>query len=148
MYRIYKGAIIVIICVMFMNFLFTVGIGVYRTIHAFILLAQQGTDAKPGLEIVESLDLFLVGLVFLMVSLGFMKLFYPDFSWFKDFNFPWLKVEDFYQLKQLIWNTLMLTLLVMFAIQLLRTVGDWNWTLLVVPGSVLLFALAAKFMKH
>jgi len=148
MHKIYKGAIIVAICVMFINFLFTVGIGVYKTFHAFMVLADQGTQGKPGLEIVESLDLFLVGLVFLIVSLGFMKLFHPEFSWFKDFNLPWLKVDDFFQLKQLIWNAFLLTLLVTFGIQLLRTIGDWNWTLLVVPGSVLLFALAAKFMKH
>lgn len=133
---------------MFINFLFTVGMGVYKTAHAFMVLVDHGANAKPGLEIVESLDLFLVGLVLLIVSLGFMKLFHPDFSWFKDFNFPWLKVDDFFQLKQLIWNAFLLTLLVTFGIQLLRTIGNWDWPLLVVPGSVFLFALASKFMRH
>jgi uncharacterized membrane protein YqhA len=148
MSRIFKTAIAVISLTMFVNFLFTAAMGVYRSFHAFYVLYNGGPEAKPGIEILESLDLFLVGLVFLILSFGFMKLFYPEFSWFHKINLPWLKVEDFIQLKQLTWNAMLLTLLIIFGAQVIRSNRQLDWTLLIIPVSVALFSISAKFLKH
>jgi uncharacterized membrane protein YqhA len=133
---------------MFANFLFTAGVGVYKTIHAYSILYFDGIAGKPGLEIVESLDLFLVALVFLILSLGFMKLFYPEFSGFNKITLPWLKVEDFFQLKHLTWNAILLTLLITFGTHVLRATGPLEWTMLIIPGAVLLFSASSKMLKH
>jgi len=133
---------------MFANFLFTAGIGVYKTIHAYSILYVDGIAGKPGLEIIESLDLFLVAFLFLILSLGFMKLFFPDFNGFNKISLPWLKVEDFFQLKHLTWNAILLTLLITFGTHVIRSTGPLEWTMLIVPAAVFLFAMSAKMLKH
>jgi uncharacterized membrane protein YqhA len=148
MSRVFKVAITAISLTMFANFLFTAGVGVYRAFHGYFTLYTDGANSKPGLEILESLDLFLVALVFLILSLGFMKLFYPDFKWFSHISLPWLKVEDFVQLKHLTWNAMLLTLLIIFGAQVLRANGQLDWDLLIIPISVVLFSLAGKLLKH
>jgi len=133
---------------MFANFLFATGIGVYKTIHAFIILFHDGINGRPGLEISESLDSFLVALVFLIISLSFLNLFYPEFSWANKINLPWLQIGDFYQLKYLIWNAFLLTLLINFGTHVIRANGKLEWTILIIPVSVLLFSISSKFLKH
>ena len=148
MFKIYKFSIFLIIYTTLISSVIFIGFGVYRFVHALIMLVQIGIDSKPGLEIIESLDAFLIALVFLMVGLGFIKLFYPKLTVFKEFDLPWLKVNDFYDLKHLLWNTILLTLLVTFGIQIIKAKGVLDVNLLIIPAAVLMFALSAKFMKH
>jgi uncharacterized membrane protein YqhA len=148
MSRIFKSTVLVISMTMFANFVFTAGVGVYKTIHAYAILYADGVAGKPGLEIVESLDLFLVAFVFLILSLGFMKMFYPEFKGFHHINLPWLKVDDFYQLKHLTWNAILLTLLITFGTHVIRSTGPLEWTLLIIPASVFLFSMSSKMLKH
>lgn len=148
MAKVYKSTVLIISLTMFSNFLFTAGLGVYKTIHAYSILYSEGIKGKPGLEIVESLDLFLVALVFLILSLGFMKLFYPDFSGFKKLELPWLHINNFYELKNLTWNAILLTLLITFGTHVLRVNGPLDWEILIIPTSVMLFSISSKFLKH
>jgi uncharacterized membrane protein YqhA len=148
MSKVFKITVLIISVTMFANFLFTAGVGVYKSIHAYIILYSEGVDGKPGLELVESLDLFLVALVFLILSLGFMKLFYPDFAGFNKISLPWLKTEDFFQLKHLTWNAMLLTLLITFGTHMLRATGPLEWTMLIIPAAVLLFSISSKMLKH
>ena len=148
MNRILKIAVLIISATMFANFLFTAGVGIYKTIHAYSILYFEGVEGKPGLEIVESLDLFLVALVFLILSLGFMKLFYPDFRGLHTITLPWLKVDDFFQLKHLTWNAILLTLLITFGTHVLRATGPLSWTMLIIPAAVLLFSTSSKMLRH
>lgn len=148
MNKILKIAVFTISATMFANFIFIAGVGIYKTFHAYAIMYFDGIEGKPGLEIVESLDLFLVSLVFLILSLGFMKLFYPDFKGLNQINLPWLKVDDFFQLKHLTWNALLLTLLITFGTHVLRANGPLGWTMLIIPASVLLFSVSSKMLKH
>lgn len=148
MTKVFKSAVVIISLTMFVNFLFATGVGVYRTIHAFMFIYYDGLSERPGLEIAESLDVFLVALVFLIISLSFMKLFYPEFSWFNKIHLPWLQINDFYQLKHLIWSAFLLTLLITFGTQVIRANGNLEWTILIIPASVLLFSISAKLLKH
>ncbi|MGC3944696.1 MAG: YqhA family protein [Chryseolinea sp.] len=148
MERIFKMAIAIIGFTMLVNFLFIVGFGVYKSVHGFQILFTDGAHGKPGLEIVESLDLFLVALVFLILAAGFVKLFYPELGGFKSLEWPWLKINDFTQLKELVWNAFLLTLLITFGTLVLRSDGSFQWTYLVVPVSVLLFSISAKVLRH
>jgi uncharacterized membrane protein YqhA len=148
MNRILQLAVLIVSVTMFANFLFTASVGVYKTFHAYSILFSEGISGKPGLEIVESLDLFLVSLVFLILSIGFMKLFYPQFSGVDKIVLPWLKIDDFFQLKSLTWNAILLTLLITFGTHVLRAAGPLDWTMLIIPASVLLFSISAKMLKH
>lgn len=148
MIKVYKTTILIISMTMFSNFLFTAGIGVFKTIHGYSILYTKGIKGKPGLEIVESLDLFLIALVFLILSLGFLKLFYPDFKGLQKIELAWLSINDFYQLKHLTWNAVLLTLLITFGTHVLRAENKLDWTLLIIPTAVLLFSISSKLLKH
>jgi uncharacterized membrane protein YqhA len=139
------GAVIV---TTFLNSVAFIGVGVYRSYHAYRMLITEGVEGKPGIELINSLDIFLIALVFLIMSLGFSKLFYKDFPLFKSIDLPWLKIDDFFDLKILLWNTVLLSLVVAFAVVAIENEGHWEWTMLVVPAAVLLFSLGAKFIKH
>lgn len=145
---IFKTTVLVISLTMFVNFLFTAGIGVYKTIHAYSILYFDGISGKPGLEILESLDLFLIAFVFLILSLGFMRLFYPDFNGTKKISLAWLKIDDFFQLKHITWNAMLLTLLVTFGTHAIRQTGALEWSMLIIPAAVFLFAMSSKMLKH
>jgi uncharacterized membrane protein YqhA len=145
---IFKTTVLVISLTMFANFLFIAGIGVYKTIHAYSILYVDGIAGKPGLEIVESLDLFLVAFVFLILSLGFMKLFYPELKSFHKIILPWLKVDDFFQLKHLTWSAVLLTLLITFVTHVIRSTGQLEWTMLIIPAAVFLFSMSSKMLKN
>lgn len=147
MNRVFKTAITTISIIIFANFLLIGALGIYRSIHAYIILYKEGMAGKPGLEIVESLDLFLIALVFLILSLSFMKLFRPDLKWF-NIPLPWLRVDDFFQLKHLTWSALLLTLLITFGVQVLRASGTLEWSMLIIPVSVLLFSASAYLLKR
>ena len=45
-----------------------------------IALGQMHTNLRPGLKIVEALDLFLLGYLFFIFSVGFSQLFFPEES--------------------------------------------------------------------
>jgi uncharacterized membrane protein YqhA len=145
--RIIKVSVVIISITLFANFIFTAGVGVYKTIQAYFILFSEGLHGKPGLEIVESLDLFLVAIVFLILSLSFLKLFYPEFKSIQKISLPWLKVEDFFELKHLTWNAILLTLLITFGTHVLRASGPLDWTILIIPASVLLFSISLKMLK-
>ena len=144
-FRIIIGAVIL---TTFLNCVTFIGLGVYRSYHAYSALISEGVAGKPGIEIINSLDTFLIALVFLIMSLGFARLFYPDFPLFTSIELPWLKIEDFFDLKILLWNTVLLSLLVAFAVVAIENEGHWEWTMLVIPAAVLMFSLGAKFIKH
>lgn len=148
MNRVLQLAVLIVSATMFANFLFIACIGVYKTFHAYAILYSDGISGKPGLEIVESLDLFLVSLVFLILSIGFMKLFYPEFRGIDKIQLPWLKIDDFFQLKYLTWNAILLTLLITFGTHVLRATGPLDWTMLIIPASVLLFSISSKMLMH
>jgi uncharacterized membrane protein YqhA len=148
MNKVYKTAITIISLVMFFNFLLTTGIGVYKTAHAVYTLFTVGTEGRPGIEVLESLDLFLVAFVFLILSLSFISLFHPESKLFKGVVLPWLKIDDFFKLKHITWNAILLTLVIIFGTQVMKGTGQTDWNVLVVPIAVLLFAASAKLLKH
>ena len=114
----------------------------------FLILYHEGTAGRPGIEIVESLDLFLVAFVFLIVSLGFVRLFNPESRLFSSIALPWLEVKDFFQLKHLTWDAFLLTLMITFGTQAVRADGHFEWTMLVIPVAVILFSASSKLLKH
>ena len=58
------------------------GLGVYEMGIGIsgILKGLVHTEASPGLVLVQSLDLFLIGFLFLIFSIGFTQLFIPKES--------------------------------------------------------------------
>ncbi len=116
-----------------------------------IFKGEIGTETSPGLKLIESLDLFLIGFLFLIFSIGFSQLFFPKPSRLMrviDTITPdWLKVKDFTELKLILWDTLLTTLVIKFVSDAFLADGVYNWQLTIVPIGILLIALSRFLIK-
>jgi len=63
-----------------------IGVGVYEAIIGTygIFMGELHTFTTPGLQLIESLDMFLIGFLFLIFSIGFSQLFFPKPSILMD----------------------------------------------------------------
>jgi len=140
--------IILIICVFtFFNALVFVGLSVYRSIHAYISIYHGNVEERPGLHLVESLDGFLIAIVFLIFSIGFGKLFIPDMKILENIQLSWLNPKSFSDLKQVLWEAILTTLVVLFSIEIVQDINHLGWNHLIIPGSVVLIAGGLKLLK-
>ena len=125
--------------------------GVYEGVQGTvgILKGQIGTESTPGVKLFNSLDLFLLGFLFLIFSIGFFQLFFPrptKFVAIVDTITPdWLKVENFTQLKLILWDTALTTLVVLFVGEAFKAYGTYTWELIIIPIAIVLIALS-KFL--
>ncbi len=101
--------------------LITLGLGLYKVILAVIALAQ-GLQEKAvktiTLGMVEGVDLFLLGTVFYLISLGLYELFIDE-------NAPlpsWLVIHNLDDLK----NKLVKVVVVVLGVQFLAYVLNWK----------------------
>ncbi len=148
MKTIFKFIIVIpIVCTFLISITF-IGIGIYETFHAIygIIDGQLDREAKPVIRLFQSLDMFLSAFLFLIFSIGFAQLFIPKPS--KIMNIidvitpTWLRVENFKQLKLILWNTFLMTLVALAVGDLFSANGEYDWELALVPVTVLLLALS------
>jgi uncharacterized membrane protein YqhA len=131
------------------------GIGVYEAYTGIVALLQGKlhTEFRPGLVLFEALDMFLIGFLFFVFSIGFAQLFVSDNSKIQKFMNSWtpnwLKVENFTQLKLILWDTVLTTLVVLFAGETFRSLDEtYDWKLLFIPIAVLLIAFSKFLIKR
>ncbi len=66
----------VTVVVTFINSIFFIINGVKHAYHGYVEVFMGDEHGRPGLHFVESLDAFMVSLVFLIFSLGIMRYLY------------------------------------------------------------------------
>jgi uncharacterized membrane protein YqhA len=148
MHKIIKVAVTSIVCLILLNSIVFIGLAIYKSIHAYVLLWQGHLEEKPGVQIAESLDSFMVALFFMIFSLGIAKLFLPKTNFLSDFDLPWLRVDNFSQLKYIMWEMLLTTIFVFYSTKLIINENRLEWNLLIFPGSILMLALAFKLLRQ
>jgi len=132
-----------------LNSLFFLVSGVINSLHGYKIFLQQGIKGEehPGLYLLEGLDLFLVSMVFMIFGLGIMRIFthYND----TDENLPsWIKIESFKELKILLWETILVTLVVFELTEIVTIKQSLKWDSLILPGIILLLTLSLYLMKR
>jgi uncharacterized membrane protein YqhA len=106
--------------------------------------------SRPGLELLHSLDFLLVSLVLMILAFGVAKLFLLDPKTALTLELPsWLRIESISELKVLLWETILTTLLVVS----LSGLSDGlfrklDWTVLLTPIAILLLTLSLYFMRR
>jgi uncharacterized membrane protein YqhA len=145
----YLAAVVVVLAIVHsVMFLF---LGARRSVVSYLhILRAPDVDAgNPGLELLHSLDFFLVSLVLMILALGVAKLFLlPPTLNFSARLPAWLHVETFSDLKFLLWETILTTLLIAALPVLVAGMhGKLDWTALVIPAAVLVLALSLYCMK-
>ncbi|MDN3723542.1 YqhA family protein [Aequorivita sp. SDUM287046] len=130
-----------------------IGLGVYEASLGLIgiLLGEILSEGRPGLKLFQALDLFLIGFLFLIFSIGFLQLFFPKSSkimaHLEGIAPPWLHVENFTQLKLILWDTVLTTLVVLFIGDVFIASGNYNWNLTIIPIAILMISLAKFLIK-
>jgi uncharacterized membrane protein YqhA len=122
--------------------LLTIGFGGYEIVLTiFLIPAGAGDKALKGLvlNLIEGVDLFLLGTAFYLISLGLYELFVNDDAPLP----PWLVIRNLDDLK----NKLLKVLVVVLAVQFLSQVLAWKSgvDILYLGSAVALVVLAVAY---
>ena len=134
------GAILVIDAVVL------VARGVRETWHAYHDYFTGADVERPLLPALEAVDMFFMALAFFIVAVGLVQLFVGDLPWLRTDNLTWLRIESFGQLKLLLWDTFLVTMMVLFVTRLIST-HELDWDLLVLPAAILMLTISSFLLK-
>ncbi len=142
-----RGTIGLICIILVLNAVVLVLRGVMLTYEAYHDLFFQADIERPLLPALEAVDMFFMGLAFIIVAIGLAQLFMSDLALLKNLSFSWLRVESFEDLKLLLWDTFLVTMLVLFVTRLIsaHTIG---WEMLVLPASILMLSIGSFLLKQ
>ncbi len=133
----------------FMSCLYFIGLGAFETVHALGLVFRSmggGEWANPGVILFEALDRFLIAVLFYIFGIGMIRLFMPELI--RDEQLPkWLNVTGIRELKVLLWETTLVTLLVTCVTGLLGRADALTWNALVFPTVIAILALGLFLMR-
>ncbi len=149
MHKLLNVSIVIVVFITFINALFFFGLGIKESIEAYIGIFKNELE-HPGVYLVEALDKFLIGFVFIIFSVGLSELFLTEMSFLKKYDLPWLALKDFNQLKTLLISAVLVALFVAWIpFAPLFSVNDEHltWQALIFPASMLIMAGAARLMR-
>jgi uncharacterized membrane protein YqhA len=148
MEKILRVVILVVVVITFINALVFFGLGVFHSVQTYWnLIRGTAGEHRPGLAMVESMDRFFIGFIFIIFSVGLSKLFLPQSLLFRKLDLPWLAVADFHQLKLLLWSAILTAVLVEWLVATAAKAAYFDWPDLVLPIGIFILAVAAKFVK-
>jgi uncharacterized membrane protein YqhA len=127
----------------------TMGIEIAVRAYWHVLGDVASGWSRPGVELLHSLDFLFVSLVLLVMGLGIVKLFVLNPAEKDPPTLPvWLRIESISQLKVLLWETILTTLVIVALSDLIRGLfTKLDWTALIMPIAIMVLALSLFFMK-
>lgn len=122
--------------------------GVVQSVHGYTIYIKHGVSEEyhPGVYLLNALDMFLVSIVFMIFALGIMKIFTHYHLPGQDLP-AWLKIDSFKELKVLLWETILVTLVVFTLTSLVTIKEKLTWDLLVLPVIILLLTASLYLVK-
>jgi len=144
-----RYVVLLAILTMFINSVFFIIGGTILSFKGYIEFIRNGfipsETYKPGIYIMKGLDGFMLAIIFIIFGLGIARLFL--FNSVSDEEIPsWLRFQDMKGLKVLLWETILVTL-VIYCLQVLLTYKQISVELLIIPGAILLLAVALFFVR-
>jgi uncharacterized membrane protein YqhA len=124
--------------------------GVAECIKGYKVIYQFGfgeSEGRPAVHILQGLDLFLVGLVFMIFALGIMKIF-THYNGDEAGVPNWLKIKSFKELKVLLWETILVTLVVFTLTGIVSHKGALGWETLILPLIILILTMGLFLMRE
>ena len=145
----YLAVVIVILALLHAVAFLVMGAKIAIKAYWHLFDETAAASARPGVELLHSLDFLFVSLVLLVLGLGIAKLFVVNLTEEETAALPsWLRIESITQLKVLLWETILTTLLIVALSDLIRGLfTTLAWSALTIPAAVLLLALSLFFMK-
>lgn len=121
--------------------------GVILTYEAYYAFLTHADVERPLLPALEAVDLFFMALAFIILAIGLAQLFMGEIDMVKNLSISWLRVESFVELKLLLWDTLVVTILVLFVTRLITT-QTFGWDTLVLPSAILMLSIGSFLLKQ
>jgi uncharacterized membrane protein YqhA len=145
----YLAVAIVILSVLHAVAFLVMGARIAFKAYWHVLDETVAAGTRPGVELLHSLDFLFVSLVLLVLGLGIAKLFVVNLTAEESATLPtWLRLESISQLKVLLWETILTTLLIVALSDLIRGLfTKLEWSALTIPAAILLLALSLFFIK-
>lgn len=147
-----RNAALIINIFLIINTLALITLGIFRTFHAVVALAHLErlgqSDYRPGIELAEAIDIFLLSLVFLVFTVGINILFVRHFDQEFISTIPqWMRVRNFSELKFLLMEAIIATSFVIFITAFVKQIESLDWKFLIIPLSILFLAVSLKILK-
>jgi len=129
-------------------------IGIYDIVLSFNHMEKNDSHQIPGLiatGLLKGVDMFLMAIVFFVLSIGILVLFNNEET-LSVLPIPdWLRVKNFVQLKIILWEAILTTLVISSLASLVEK-KSYNIQIdleaFIVPGIILLIAISLHFMKR
>jgi uncharacterized membrane protein YqhA len=140
---------LIVVIFMMLNSLFFIIGGVIESIEGIRIFITHGLDEdkKPGLKLLKGLDLFLISMVFMIFAIGIVRLF-GIYKHDGDDGLPsWLNIGSFKELKVLLWETILVTLVVFTLTSIATDRSGLHWEMLILPGVILILSLSLFLMR-
>jgi uncharacterized membrane protein YqhA len=139
----------VAVVILFLNSAFFIVGGTSFSVKGYIEFTKNGfipnESYNPALYILKGLDAFMLAIIFIIFGLGIARLFL--FNDAPEDQIPsWLRFHEMKGLKVLLWETILVTL-VIYCLQVLLTHKELSLDLLILPGAILLLAIALFFVR-
>src|SRR5215471_3346099 len=126
-------------------------IGIYDFAIVFAHLGEQENIGRlMAIGLLHSVDMFLVAIVFFVLAIGMLILFTNPEATMPKLP-AWLHVKNFMQLKAILWEAILTTLVVAYLAKLAENeIEGKQMTVesLLIPGGVLLIAISLFFLKR
>jgi uncharacterized membrane protein YqhA len=147
-----KIIIAVIAWFVFASGIVLTGIGIYDFVISLFYLLNGAEHASTliAINLLRAVDIFLVAIVFFVMALGFFILF-DDHDTHLTVKLPeWLRVKNFTQLKIILWEAILTTLVVTWLVSLVEkkvSGAAFDIQSLIIPGGILIIAVSLFFLK-
>jgi uncharacterized membrane protein YqhA len=149
-----RGIINVIALLVFASGIVLAVIGAFDFIKVFFFIGSRDQGSLRGLMaigLLHAVDSFLVAIVFFVLALGILVLFNNPEAQVPVKLPGWLHVHNFMELKAILWEAILTTLVVSYLAGLAEKViegKEINLESLLIPGGILLISLSLFFLKR
>ena len=144
-----RYVIIIAVFFLMLNSIVFLIVGAVHCIHGYKEFLSAGfyasEESRPGLYLMEGLDAFMLALTFMVFSLGLARLFIFD-KVTVDRLPSWLNIHDLKGLKVLIWETILVTLVILCVTNILKYPGR-SWDTLIFPALILILTVSLVLMR-
>ncbi len=130
-------------------------LGVKKTLAAYAIFLDHLNaplkdsiiaDNKSIALMIQSIDAFMIGMVFIIFAYGITTLFIKKIHVAEDNVFSWVRITNINQLKVIVGEMIVIILFVKFLEIILLSAQDLTFEMLVLPVGIALLALALKFL--
>lgn len=148
-------SIVAIICSL-IGSLILFAVGAWETYEALKIILHQETPHHieqmqftdgATTYLLKALDTFLIALVLIIFSRGIYTLFISNKSLKDDEVFKWINIPNIGHLKSTLAEVIIVILFVIFLEIVFENLNDLKWEFTIIPISILILALALKFLR-